>query len=131
MFCIQGHPEFDGWRWVSYWYPVRQVVSFKRDVYRRVMKEFAPACYAICSARRASPPTKIMMLMPSQRIVEGVNKALDFNMALNTMVGQVREALETDSCSVFIGADNDQRQFVMAASDGSRTEDGLANSRRL
>jgi len=37
-----GHPEFDNWRWVSYWYPVRQVVSFKRDVYRRVMKEFAP-----------------------------------------------------------------------------------------
>ncbi len=34
-------PEFDGWRWVSYWYPVRQVVSFKRDVYRRAMKEFA------------------------------------------------------------------------------------------
>ncbi|CDG22883.1 RNA pyrophosphohydrolase [Xenorhabdus poinarii G6] len=34
-------PEFDGWRWVSYWYPVRQVVSFKREVYRRVMKEFA------------------------------------------------------------------------------------------
>ena len=34
-------PEFDGWRWVSYWYPVGQVVSFKRDVYRRVMKEFA------------------------------------------------------------------------------------------
>ncbi|EGY28903.1 NTP pyrophosphohydrolase [Candidatus Regiella insecticola 5.15] len=34
-------PEFDGWLWVSYWYPVRQVVSFKRDVYRRVMKEFA------------------------------------------------------------------------------------------
>ncbi|MFA0072056.1 RNA pyrophosphohydrolase, partial [Vibrio breoganii] len=33
--------EFDGWRWVSYWYPVRQVVSFKRDVYRRAMKEFA------------------------------------------------------------------------------------------
>lgn len=33
--------EFDGWRWVSFWYPVRQVVSFKRDVYRKVMKEFA------------------------------------------------------------------------------------------
>lgn len=42
--CIQfgchGQPEFDDWRWVSYWYPVRQVVSFKREVYRRVMKEF-------------------------------------------------------------------------------------------
>ena len=37
------HPEFDDWRWVSYWYPVRQVVSFKKDVYRRVMKEFASA----------------------------------------------------------------------------------------
>jgi putative (di)nucleoside polyphosphate hydrolase len=35
------HPEFDDWRWVSYWYPIRNVVSFKRDVYRRVMKEFS------------------------------------------------------------------------------------------
>lgn len=34
-------PEFDGWRWVSFWYPVRQVVSFKKDVYRKVMKEFS------------------------------------------------------------------------------------------
>ncbi|WP_097355860.1 RNA pyrophosphohydrolase [Candidatus Enterovibrio escicola] len=33
-------PEFDSWRWVSYWYPIRQVVLFKRDVYRCVMKEF-------------------------------------------------------------------------------------------
>ncbi len=36
-------PEFDGWRWVSYWYPLGQVVAFKRDVYRRAMKELAPA----------------------------------------------------------------------------------------
>lgn len=41
-FKATAHPEFDDWRWVSYWYPVRQVVSFKRDVYRKVMKEFAP-----------------------------------------------------------------------------------------
>ena len=41
-FNREGHPEFDDWRWVSYWYPVRQVVSFKRDVYRRVLTEFAP-----------------------------------------------------------------------------------------
>mgnify|MGYP000032152660 CR=1 FL=1 len=38
-----GHPEFDDWRWVSYWYPIRNVVSFKRDVYRRAMKEFVQA----------------------------------------------------------------------------------------
>ncbi len=35
-------PEFDHWRWVSYWYPVSQVVLFKRDVYRRALKELAP-----------------------------------------------------------------------------------------
>ena len=35
--------EFDDWQWVSYWYPVDQVVDFKRDVYRRALKELAPA----------------------------------------------------------------------------------------
>lgn len=34
--------EFDHWQWVSYWYPLGQVVSFKREVYRRAMKELAP-----------------------------------------------------------------------------------------
>lgn len=32
-------PEFDGWRWVSYWYPLGQVVAFKREVYRKALKE--------------------------------------------------------------------------------------------
>lgn len=32
-------PEFDHWQWVSYWYPLNQVVTFKREVYRRAMKE--------------------------------------------------------------------------------------------
>ena len=36
-------PEFDAWRWVSYWYPVGKVVAFKRNVYRRALKELAPA----------------------------------------------------------------------------------------
>lgn len=35
-------PEFDFWQWVSYWYPLGQVVSFKQDVYLRAMKELAP-----------------------------------------------------------------------------------------
>ena len=38
-----GHPEFDTWQWVSYWYPLNRVVNFKRDVYRRAMRELAPA----------------------------------------------------------------------------------------
>lgn len=36
-------PEFDAWRWVSYWYPVGQVIAFKRGVYRRALRELAPA----------------------------------------------------------------------------------------
>ncbi|MDO3387424.1 RNA pyrophosphohydrolase [Gilvimarinus sp. SDUM040013] len=36
-----GHAEFDDWRWVSYWYPLGKVVAFKRDVYRRALKELA------------------------------------------------------------------------------------------
>jgi putative (di)nucleoside polyphosphate hydrolase len=35
-------PEFDSWRWVSYWYPLGEVVAFKRDVYRCALKELAP-----------------------------------------------------------------------------------------
>ena len=34
-------PEFDGWRWVSYWYPLGQVISFKREVYRSALKELS------------------------------------------------------------------------------------------
>lgn len=36
------HPEFDYWRWVSYWHPLREVVAFKRAVYHRALREFAP-----------------------------------------------------------------------------------------
>lgn len=35
-------PEFDDWRWVSYWYPLQQVIHFKRQVYRRALQELAP-----------------------------------------------------------------------------------------
>ncbi len=38
---LDDKPEFDHWQWVSYWYPLNQVVSFKREVYRRAMKELA------------------------------------------------------------------------------------------
>ena len=31
--------EFDHWRWVDYWDPMKDVVYFKRKVYRRAMKE--------------------------------------------------------------------------------------------
>lgn len=37
-----GVPEFDHWKWVNYWRPAREVVYFKRHVYRRALKELAP-----------------------------------------------------------------------------------------
>jgi len=41
-----AHPEFDHWKWVDYWHPTREVIYFKRDVYRRALKELAPLFYA-------------------------------------------------------------------------------------
>ncbi len=35
----QTTQEFDDWRWVSYWYPLGQVIEFKREVYRQALKE--------------------------------------------------------------------------------------------
>ena len=34
-----GKPEFDAWRWVDYWYPLQEVVYFKREVYRKALTE--------------------------------------------------------------------------------------------
>ena len=36
------NPEFDCWRWVNYWTPVCQIISFKRNVYRSALTELEP-----------------------------------------------------------------------------------------
>jgi putative (di)nucleoside polyphosphate hydrolase len=38
-------PEFDHWRWVDYWYPLEEVVSFKRKVYHKALHELAPLLF--------------------------------------------------------------------------------------
>ena len=45
-------PEFDNWRWVDYWYPLKAVVPFKRYVYLRALRELAPLLFP---ERRLSP----------------------------------------------------------------------------
>ncbi len=35
-------PEFDHWKWVNYRRPSREVVFFKRKVYRRALRELIP-----------------------------------------------------------------------------------------
>ena len=32
-------PEFDDWKWVSYWTPLEKVVDFKKDVYKKALSE--------------------------------------------------------------------------------------------
>jgi len=32
-------PEFDRWRWVDYWHPLKEVVAFKRAVYDAALHE--------------------------------------------------------------------------------------------
>jgi putative (di)nucleoside polyphosphate hydrolase len=38
-FDTTERPEFDDWRWVDYWNPVREVIFFKRRVYARALDE--------------------------------------------------------------------------------------------
>ncbi len=35
-------PEFIDWHWIDYWYPLKQVISFKREVYRKALTELEP-----------------------------------------------------------------------------------------
>ena len=35
-------PEFDDWVWVDYWYPMEEVVFFKKDVYQKALTELEP-----------------------------------------------------------------------------------------
>lgn len=42
-FDCGSRAEFDFWRWVSYWYPMRNVIDFKRDVYRQALIELLPS----------------------------------------------------------------------------------------
>ncbi len=35
-------PEFDQWRWVDYWRPSKEVIFFKRKVYKKALTELQP-----------------------------------------------------------------------------------------
>ena len=44
-FDTTSRPEFDRWRWVDYWHPVKEVIYFKRHVYRRALEELGPLAF--------------------------------------------------------------------------------------
>ncbi len=33
------HREFDTWKWVDYWYPLKEVIYFKKTVYAKILRE--------------------------------------------------------------------------------------------
>jgi len=39
---LHEKPEFDGWNWVDYWYPIQEVVDFKKEVYQLALMELEP-----------------------------------------------------------------------------------------
>jgi len=40
-----NEPEFDRWRWVDYWRPVKEVIYFKRRVYANALRELGPLMF--------------------------------------------------------------------------------------
>ena len=44
-FDVTLQPEFDSWRWVDYWSPVREVIYFKRPVYVRALEELGQQAF--------------------------------------------------------------------------------------
>lgn len=51
-FDLTSQPEFDSWRWVDYWSPVREVIHFKRIVYARALEELGQQAFP------AGPPPR-------------------------------------------------------------------------
>jgi len=45
-FDTTDQPEFDRWRWLDYWSPVREVIYFKRAVYARALEELGRRAFA-------------------------------------------------------------------------------------
>ena len=45
-FDTSDSPEFDRWCWVDFWYPLRNVIFFKRRVYRRALEQLAPLLFS-------------------------------------------------------------------------------------
>lgn len=50
-----GTPEFDDWRWIDFWRPSKEVVHFKRRVYRQALEELSVMVPELVSKPPAMP----------------------------------------------------------------------------
>lgn len=54
---VTEKPEFDSFTWVEFWYPLANVVEFKREVYDRALTHLALHAGGVCQLpNRESPP---------------------------------------------------------------------------
>jgi putative (di)nucleoside polyphosphate hydrolase len=55
--CLRAtdHPEFDAWRWSTYWVPLDSVIEFKRAVYQQALIELSRLVFRDPSLR-VHPP---------------------------------------------------------------------------
>ena len=64
-------PEFDQWKWVDYWRPVREVIFFKRGVYRRALRELAPLLFTEALSPMLAEPRGRRRRPPGRNPVSG------------------------------------------------------------
>jgi len=68
-FDSTAEPEFDEWRWTSYWEPVREVIYFKRAVYVKALAELAP--FALPRGAPAAPAWLASFAAPAESSAAG------------------------------------------------------------
>lgn len=54
-FDQSAKPEFDGYRWVDFWYPPQRVIFFKRKVYKRALEELSTHLFSDDEENPAGP----------------------------------------------------------------------------
>lgn len=57
---VTEKPEFDSWRWVDFWYPVDNVVAFKREVYVRALHHLSEPARQV-AGEEAVPVQQLQM----------------------------------------------------------------------
>lgn len=52
--AVSDKPEFDHWKWVDYWYPVENVIFFKRRVYQCALAQLESSLHTGAGGRLVS-----------------------------------------------------------------------------
>src|SRR3990167_6044091 len=39
---LSGRPEFDAWRWITYWQALEEIIDFKHKVYHQTLTKLTP-----------------------------------------------------------------------------------------